>query len=136
MTATAHETAAVLRMHRAGMHESRIRKLLGMSKTQLMHELRIALEDETAAFELGQPIQDDPVNAKVDAAEKNAKDVEKGEFLIGHNFVESVILTPARYDSLNRQTEAARAEIRLIDGGFLSFGHYDKVRAYREPEKV
>lgn len=53
-----HETAGVLRMHRAGMPGPLIAKTLGMSSRQLVDEIRLALEDELEATRKGLPIHD------------------------------------------------------------------------------
>jgi hypothetical protein len=66
----AHETAAVLRMHRQGMSAPRICQVLKISKQQLVLELRIAMDDEQEAHRLGHPIHDDGLPADQSAREQ------------------------------------------------------------------
>lgn len=121
-----HETAAVLRLYRAGMIPPAICRVLGMSKRQLQHELQSALDDESEAHRLGLPIHDAAVSP-VAGIEKNAKDVEKGEMLLGLAFVESVDVTESHYDSLHRLQDPGHVTIKLTDGRIVSFAPYDKV---------
>lgn len=53
-----HETAAVLRMHRAGWPAPRIMEAFGISKETLMLNIRLAMEDETEAHRTGRAIHD------------------------------------------------------------------------------
>jgi hypothetical protein len=80
-----HETAAVLRMHRAGIPVPRICAILGISKQQLIHEMNAAVDDETHAGRAGLKIHDATVAPPTPGAkEKYAKDVVAGEFLVSH----------------------------------------------------
>lgn len=56
-----HETAAVLRMQRAGKKGVEIMKLLRMRGTALMDELRHAMDSESDAAEAGVDIYDAPI---------------------------------------------------------------------------
>jgi hypothetical protein len=53
-----HETAAVLRMHRAGFTAGQICETISISKHQLRHEIQMAIDDEATAGLLGVPIYD------------------------------------------------------------------------------
>lgn len=53
-----HETAAVMRMHRAGFTGPQICDTLGMSLRELKHEMKLALDLEGEAGLLGLPIHD------------------------------------------------------------------------------
>lgn len=121
-----HETAAVLRMYRAGMTPPAICRILGMSKRQLQHELQSGIDDENEAHRLGAPIHDS-VASPVAGVEKNAKDVQQGEMLLGLTFVERVDVTVAHYDTLNRLQDPGHVTIKLVDGRIVSFAPYDKL---------
>lgn len=54
----AHETAAVIRMHRAGFTSPQIQQTLGMSPHEVKHEFQLGLDLEGAAHRLGLPIHD------------------------------------------------------------------------------
>ncbi|ALA48171.1 hypothetical protein AU152_gp58 [Mycobacterium phage Phlei] len=54
-----HETAAVLRMQRAGFSGMETMSLLNMRATQLMGAVKKAMDDEQRAFNAGIPIHDD-----------------------------------------------------------------------------
>ncbi|QFP95549.1 hypothetical protein SEA_GAUGELDP_66 [Mycobacterium phage GaugeLDP] len=57
-TAAPHETAAVLRMHRAGWKGADIMKLFKLRGTKLMGQMQRALDDETRAAHAGREIHD------------------------------------------------------------------------------
>ncbi|QXO13347.1 hypothetical protein SEA_TROOPER_70 [Mycobacterium phage Trooper] len=57
-TAAPHETAAVLRMHRAGYKGADIMKILKLRGTRLMKQMQKALDDETRAAHAGRDIHD------------------------------------------------------------------------------
>ena len=57
-TAAPHETAAVLRMQRAGYGGSAIMRILRVKGTVLMREIKRAVDDETIASRAGRPIHD------------------------------------------------------------------------------
>lgn len=59
-----HETAAVLRMQRAGWPAPRIQGILKMRPAQLMSALQKALDDEGEASRRGCPIHDGQPKAK------------------------------------------------------------------------
>ncbi|ASJ79781.1 hypothetical protein KIY85_gp69 [Mycobacterium phage Heffalump] len=56
--AAPHETAAVLRMHRAGYKGAQIMKILKLRGTRLMSQMQKALDDETRAAHAGRDIHD------------------------------------------------------------------------------
>lgn len=56
--AAPHETAAVLRMHRAGYKGADIMKLFKLRGTKLMNQMQRALNDETVAAHQGRDIHD------------------------------------------------------------------------------
>ncbi|AXH46805.1 helix-turn-helix DNA-binding domain protein [Mycobacterium phage Acolyte] len=53
-----HETAGVLRMHRAGYKGADIMKILKLRGTRLMSQMQRALDEETRAGHAGRPIHD------------------------------------------------------------------------------
>ncbi|QDP44651.1 hypothetical protein SEA_NOTHINGSPECIAL_67 [Mycobacterium phage NothingSpecial] len=57
-TAAPHETAGVLRMHRAGYKGADIMKLLKLRGTRLMKQMQRALDEETRAAHQGRDIHD------------------------------------------------------------------------------
>ncbi|AEJ93363.1 hypothetical protein SEA_KIPPER29_71 [Mycobacterium phage Kipper29] len=62
-----HESAAVLRMHRAGHKGADTLKILKVRATKLMKQMQRALDEETRAAHAGRPIHDakiDPKRAK------------------------------------------------------------------------
>ncbi|ASR86169.1 hypothetical protein SEA_BOBSWAGET_64 [Mycobacterium phage BobSwaget] len=61
-TAAPHETAAVLRMHRANWKGADIMKLFKLRGTKLMKQMQKALDDETRAAHAGRPIHDALIN--------------------------------------------------------------------------
>ncbi|AMS00968.1 hypothetical protein SEA_LOSER_72 [Mycobacterium phage Loser] len=60
-----HETAAVLRMHRAGYKGADIMKLLKLRGTRLMSQMQRALDAETRAAHAGRPIHDAKIDPKL-----------------------------------------------------------------------
>lgn len=62
--AAPHETAAVMRMSRAGRPGSEIMKTLRLRGTRLMSMLQKAMDDESRAFERGVPIYDALIKSK------------------------------------------------------------------------
>lgn len=54
----AHETAAALRFHRAGLAGPVVASRLGISLHELKHEFQMGLDLEAAAGRLGLPIHD------------------------------------------------------------------------------
>lgn len=65
----AHETAAVLRMHRQGWSSAQICKALGLSPQGLKLAIELALDEEGEAHRLGLPIYDGQ-KSKPDEGEK------------------------------------------------------------------
>jgi len=63
----AHETAGVLRMIRSGLSVPQTMRMLGISKEQLEHEMKVGLDDEAEARRLGLDIYD----GKATIGEKN-----------------------------------------------------------------
>lgn len=124
----AHETAAVLRMHRAGMGSGKICSLLGISKTQLIHEMNSAIDDEQDAHSKGMKIQDSGIATKVNVTEKYAKDVQPGDYLMGSTFVERVKHEPGKGN------EAGHVYIWLITGEPVITTSYVKMPTYTEPK--
>lgn len=59
--AAPHETAAVLRMHRAGFTGAQTGKMLGMYPRELVDRIRIAIDEELEAHRQGRPIHDPKV---------------------------------------------------------------------------
>lgn len=123
-----HETAAVLRMHRAGMSPPRIMQLLGMGHTQLIHELELAIDEEAEAGRKGAAIHDSKILATFDTVEKPAREVSVGDALLGLTFVAAVVELPAEHDVIGRTTAQARVEVELIDGSKAYFQPYTKVK--------
>lgn len=56
-----HETAAVLRMNRAGWAGEEIIVMLGFRGSELVDKMRLGLNQETAASKRGLAIHDDPI---------------------------------------------------------------------------
>jgi hypothetical protein len=56
--AAPHETAAVLRMHRAGFTSAQTCTTLDITRYELIHEMKLALDLEGTAGLLGLPIHD------------------------------------------------------------------------------
>jgi hypothetical protein len=111
-----HETAAVLRMHRAGFSAPQICGLLKMSKHQLIHELNLAIDEEVDAHKAGLPIHDGTAKP-LDASEKNAKDVAVGEVLVEHgSYVEDILASNVLVTFV------------LATGAKVRYAPFDKVR--------
>lgn len=55
---TPHESAAILRMYRAGVEKSKIMKLLKLRGTQMMKAMERAMDCEGIASRSGVPIHD------------------------------------------------------------------------------
>ncbi|AEL17891.1 hypothetical protein TRIXIE_69 [Mycobacterium phage Trixie] len=64
-TAAPHETAAVLRMHRAGYKGADIMKLFKLRGTRLMKQMQRALDEETRAANAGRPVHDAVIDPKL-----------------------------------------------------------------------
>ncbi|AHJ86433.1 hypothetical protein 40AC_70 [Mycobacterium phage 40AC] len=60
-----HETAAVLRMHRAGHKGAKIMSILKLRGTALMKQMEKALADETSAAAQGRKIHDAKIDPKL-----------------------------------------------------------------------
>lgn len=58
----AHETAGVLRAHRAGHQGSRLMKLLNLRGMRLMNEMKKAMDAEAEAATAGRPSYDALIN--------------------------------------------------------------------------
>jgi hypothetical protein len=58
---TPHETAGVLRIHRAGRSGKEIMKALGLRGTSLMKQMQKAIDDESHAHACGRDIHDAPI---------------------------------------------------------------------------
>lgn len=120
----AHETAAVLRMYRAGMAPPQICGLLGMSKQQLIHELNSAIDQEHEAHREGMPIHDARIELKhEDTKQKYAKDIKVGEILSEHGGL--VMETRPIYEGGNTP---ARIVFKLSTGMTFHYAPYDQVR--------
>lgn len=59
-----HETACVLRMHRAGYKGRATMKILKLRGTRLMNQMQRALDAETHAARAGRPIHDALIDPK------------------------------------------------------------------------
>ncbi|AOT24989.1 hypothetical protein PBI_KALPINE_70 [Mycobacterium phage Kalpine] len=64
-TAAPHETAAVLRMHRAGFKGADIMKTFKLRGTRLMKQMQRALDEESRAAHAGRPIHDAVIDPKL-----------------------------------------------------------------------
>lgn len=57
-----HETAGVLRAHRAGHQGSKLMKMLNLRGMRLMNEMKKAMDAESEAGKAGRPIYDALIN--------------------------------------------------------------------------
>lgn len=112
-----HETAAVLRLHRAGWPAPKICGLLKISKDQLVHELNRAIDDETQAGLAKLPIHDATYDPAYKPAEKNAKEIKPGDTLTDHG---SYVV--------NVWASAAIVTFRLATGEHVRYAPFDKVK--------